>query len=136
MLDVEVVCYEFYFLNLFAIILSDASRKNSQYFFFFFFYYHPRNYYKLSLRSHLVIHVAVRYEKVLKSICPIELQSGRVHKSWESVLLNLRGVLAFLMRLIVSILEYSSILSAYFWLSLLISSLTYGMLRLRNVMCH
>jgi len=38
-------------------------------------------------------------------------------------------VLISFMRLVVNILERSSMLSAYFWLNLLISSLTYGTLR-------
>jgi len=61
-------------------------------------------------------------------VCSINysLYYGQVHKSWHYFFLI---CMMSLIRLITSMLGYSFILSAYLWLSLLISSLTYGMLR-------
>jgi len=66
-----------------------------------------------------VILVAIRWkilrECIPNDICPIKLQSGYI--SFEEAFF-LICILTFLMRLIVSILEGSSIfLSTYFWLS-------------------
>jgi len=86
----------------------------------FFFFRRPGNYYKLSLTWHLVSRAAVRSEKALKSIRPMELQSGQMRRSWGSPLFDPRDVLT---RLVANMSACSSILSAYLRLSLLTSSL-------------
>jgi len=62
-------------------------------------------------------------------VCSIKLQYDQVHKFWGNFLFNRRVVLISFMRLVASTLGCSSILSAYLWLNLLISSLTYGTFR-------
>jgi len=64
-------------------------------------------------------------------VCSIKLQYDQVliHESWDNFLFSLRVVLTSFMRLVTSMLGYFFILSAYLWLSLLISSLAYGTLR-------
>jgi len=99
-------------------------------FFFFFILGIITNWHSMNHLWHLVLFVAIRYEKVLESICLIKLQSGQVHRSWGSLLLNLRDILTILMKLIVNMLGSSSSLSIYFWLNSLILFVTYGTLRL------
>jgi len=56
-------------------------------------------------------------------------ESLEEHRKFFEEVFNLRDILAFLMRLVMSMLGCFSILSKYLWLSLLISFLTYSMLR-------
>jgi len=100
--------------------------------FFFFSLFHPRNYYKPSP----CITISNTFDNLWK-FCRAyahawrvlyKLQYGQIHKSWGNFLFN-RIVLTSFMKLVASMLGCSSILPVYLWLSLLISSLTYGTLR-------
>jgi len=74
--------------------------------------------------------VTIRCEKVLKNKCPYDyINQVKYRKSWENLSFSLHGVLTLLTKLILSILRCPSILSAYLWLNLLISSLTYDTLK-------
>jgi len=100
------------------------------YFSFFLFFRHPRNYYKLSQRLLVTFsNTCSRCGKILECIWPATYAIDQVHRSWGSLFLNLRDVLAFLMRLVVSMLGCFISLSAYLWLSFLTSFLTYDTLK-------
>jgi len=106
-------------------LLPDRYDKIVRMFFPHFFYFILVIITSCHFAQYLIIHLTIYgslEEHMPSDVCSINYSMIRF-------LFNRRVILTSFLRLIANILRCSSILSAYLWLSLLISSSTYGTLR-------